>query len=438
MKALIIAAGRGKRIKPLSGDRPKPLVKLLGLSLIERIILSAREAGIKEFLVVTGYQGHQIRDSLGTGSSYNVKIEYIENPDWKRGNALSVLKAKEHLLKENFLLLMGDHIFEHTIVKELKGLRLEGVDAALVVDKNPAEYLDMEDATKVTVKEDRIVNLGKGLSDFDAVDCGIFLCTPKVFDELEGAVEEGKETLTEGMKRIASKGRLKAVDSKGRFWMDIDTTEAFRKAEEILCSRLIKPTDGFISRKLNRPLSLRITRYLVNTSLKPNTISFISFGVCLISAFFLSIGSYISTLIGGLFVQLSSVIDGCDGEVARLKYQASEYGAWLDAVLDRYADAIIILGIVLGLWKYQEGLETWIVGYTALIGSFVNSYTATKFDALVKRRKKGHWRFGRDTRLFLIMLGAIMNQLYYLLLTLAILTNLVSFRRLYIMRGISH
>jgi|Deesub1362B_J571_1020462.scaffolds.fasta_scaffold00125_2 CDP-L-myo-inositol myo-inositolphosphotransferase len=437
MKALIIAAGRGKRIRPLSGDRPKPLVKLLGLSLIERIILSAREAGIKEFVVVIGYQGHKIREALGTGSNYNVKIEYIENPDWKRGNAISVLKAREHL-KENFILLMGDHIFEHTIVKELKGLKLEGADVALVVDKTPAEYLDMEDATKVTVEGDRVVNLGKTLSEFDAIDCGIFLCTPKVFDKLEEAIKEGRETLTEGMQTIASKGRLLAVDSKGRFWMDIDTAEALKKAEEILCSKLIKPTDGFISRKLNRPLSLRITRYLVNTSLRPNTISFISFGFCLISAFFLSIGSYISTLIGGLFVQLSSVIDGCDGEVARLKYQASDYGAWLDSVLDRYADAIIILGIVLGLWKYQEGLETWLVGYTALIGSFVNSYTATKFDALVKRRKKAHWRFGRDTRLFLIMLGAIVNQLYYLLFTLAIITNLVSFRRLYVMKSISH
>ncbi len=69
-----------------------------------------------------------------------------------------------------------------------------------------------------------------------------------------------------------------------------------------------------------------------------------SFIVGLFGALIFYFGDYIFLVIGGLLVQLSSIIDGCDGEVARLKLIESKYGGWFDAVMDRYADAIIILG----------------------------------------------------------------------------------------------
>jgi len=97
MKALIIAAGKGSRLKSLTIVEPKPLIQLLGLSLIERIILTARQAGIDEFVIVIGYLEEKIKDKLGDGKRYGVKITYIENLEWQRGNGVSVLKVKEFL-----------------------------------------------------------------------------------------------------------------------------------------------------------------------------------------------------------------------------------------------------------------------------------------------------------------------------------------------------
>jgi len=120
MKALIIAAGKGGRFGGLIKDGPKPLVRLLGLSLISRVILTAKQAGIDEFVVVVGYLGEKIRAKLGDGGKLGVKITYIQNTNWETGNGVSVLKAKE-LLKEEFVLLMADHIFDNRILRELIG-----------------------------------------------------------------------------------------------------------------------------------------------------------------------------------------------------------------------------------------------------------------------------------------------------------------------------
>lgn len=121
--------------------------------------------------------------------------------------------------------------------------------------------------------------------------------------------------------------------------------------------------------------------------------------------------------------------------MARLKFQQTDYGAWFDAVLDRYADGLIILGMVYGWWGLHGGVEIWIIGFVALIGSFMNSYTAIKYDVIFMKSKKANIRFGRDIRLFLIMVGALFNQIYYALLILGILVNAESIRRLHLLRN---
>ena len=79
MKALIIAAGQGSRLGDSTGDKPKPLVRLLGLSLIERVVLTAKEAGINEFVVTVGYLEHEIKANLGDGKRLGVRIDYVES-----------------------------------------------------------------------------------------------------------------------------------------------------------------------------------------------------------------------------------------------------------------------------------------------------------------------------------------------------------------------
>ena len=111
MKALIITAGRGSRFNEITKDTPKALIPLLGLSLIERVIFTTKEAGIREYVIVVGYLGEKIKAILGNGDRFRVKINYIENEEWQKSNGLSVLKAKE-LLNDyyNFLVICKGRI----------------------------------------------------------------------------------------------------------------------------------------------------------------------------------------------------------------------------------------------------------------------------------------------------------------------------------------
>ena len=117
MRAVLLAAGAGERLRP-QFKRPKPLVRLLGLSLIERNILFLRQCGVNEFVIITGCYDDEIQNHLGNGDSLGVQIKYLHNPDWKLGNGVSAHTfRKEYQRGEKFILMMSDHIFEPDALK---------------------------------------------------------------------------------------------------------------------------------------------------------------------------------------------------------------------------------------------------------------------------------------------------------------------------------
>ena len=433
MKALILAAGQGIRQKE-NGDS-KPLIPLLGLNFIERVILTAKKSGIKEFQIIIGYKGKRIKNKLGNGEKLGVNIDYIYNDEWRKGNGISVLKAKNYL-QEPFILLMADHLFDYKILFALQQQTIEDDECILCVDKNHHKYLDVDDATKVFIEDGLIKDINKQLNHHNAIDTGIFLCTPVIFDALEESINRGNESLSAGIKILASRHKMKAFDISDKYWIDVDDDSALKNAKSFLLEKLKKNTDGPISRILNRPISIKISELLLKTNITPNQISLISFIFGLFGALFFYFGDYVFLVIGGILVHLSSIIDGCDGEVARLKLIESKYGGWFDAVMDRYADAIIIFGMVHGHWILHNDITIWTIGFMALMGSFLNSYTADKYDAIFRKEKNtiNGMRMGRDVRLFLIFIGALSNQILITLVILAIISNFESIRRLIVLR----
>ncbi|GBE27982.1 bifunctional IPC transferase and DIPP synthase [bacterium BMS3Bbin03] len=432
MKALILAAGLGKRQKE-NGDS-KPLIPLLGLSFIERVILTAKKSGIKEFQIVIGYKGKRIQKYLGNGEKLGVNVDYIYNDEWRKGNGISVLKAKDYIQKP-FILLMADHLFDYKILLALQKQTIEDDGCILCVDKDHHKYLDVDDATKVLIEESQIKDIGKQLDDYNGIDTGIFLCTPAIFDALEVSIRNGNDSLSAGIKALAKRHKMKAFDISDKYWLDVDDNGALKNAKSLLFEKLKKNTDGPVSRILNRPISSKISELLLKTNITPNQISLISFILGFFGALFFYFGNYIYLVIGGLLVQLSSIIDGCDGEVARLKLVETEYGGWFDSVLDRYADAIIIFGMIHGHWLLHNDIIIWTVGFIALMGSFLNSYTADKYDVIFRKRiKVNRMRMGRDVRLFLIFIGALSNQILITLAILAVISNFEAIRRLVVLR----
>ncbi|MBW2062976.1 MAG: NTP transferase domain-containing protein [Deltaproteobacteria bacterium] len=432
MKCLIIAAGKGSRL--YQKGNPKPLVPILGVPLIERVIRSALEAGMDDFYVVTGFKGEKVRlflDDLAL--KRHTKITHVINEAWEEGNALSVLKAEKHL-KEKFVLLMADHLFDVDILKDLKGQPLGEGEIALAVDLDTSNCLArLDDVTKVEFKEEKVVNIGKNIKEFNAFDTGIFLSSPVIFQGIKESISKsGDSALSSAVRLLASRGRVKAFKTQGKFWVDVDDPEALDKAEDYLLRHLKgKPADGPVARYINRPLSLRISRHLAKTPVTPNQISLAAFLISLLAAALFMVGGYITLALGGLLAQLASIVDGCDGEISRLKFQASPFGGWFDAVLDRYADAFLLFGLTWHAYGKNPQDAVMAVGFLAIIGSFMLSYTADKYDGLMRERiKPGRsLRLGRDMRLFLIFLGALLNLPFLTLIIIAVIMNAETVRR---------
>lgn len=428
-KCLIIAAGRGSRLA--SGGLPKPLFRLLGLSLIERALVNATRAGLTEFVVVTGYQSDRVTASLDRlAKRRGLNITHVVNEKWDGGNGLSVLAAREAIGDDTFVLLMADHLVDVSLLSGLRDAELEAGEVCLAIDSNLLNPLvDLDDVTKVRTRDGQLEAIGKNLEHYDAFDTGCFLCSADLFSALDQARnQEGDESLSAGIAFLAERGKMRVHDIGDAFWIDVDDARAAARAEGALIAGLPKLGDGPISRNLNRPLSIRITRRLIDRSISPNQISLFCFALGLVAAGLFAVGGTLWLAVGGLLAQTASVLDGCDGEVARLRLEESEFGGWFDAVLDRYTDAFLLFGLTWHVFfSAGGGPFALFVGFMAITGSFLVSYTADKYDGLMKTRfQRGEslgFRIGRDLRVVMIALGAVFNLPLLALSLIALVMN---------------
>ena len=231
-ECLILAAGNGSRIASVSGGAPKPLVPLRGIPLLEHVITSCQEAGITRFVIVVGYRADQIRRWFAERSFEGISVTLIENPDYHKANGVSALAAKDEL-HNPFLLLMSDHIFEPKTAKALAQQPLGDGEVILAVDHNVDSVFDLDDATKVKCDANHIADIGKDLAHYNALDTGMFLCSPALFDRLEAAKRDGNCSLSDGMRQLVREQKLKAFDIGDAHWQDVDSPEALAYAEDI-------------------------------------------------------------------------------------------------------------------------------------------------------------------------------------------------------------
>jgi len=229
-QCLILAAGKGTRLRKASHGLPKPLVHFRGKPILEHIILGAHQAGINRFVIVVGYGSELIRRWFNNRFRGKVSVTWVENPDYEKQNGVSALKAKKEL-HENFLLLMADHVFQPQTARVMLAQPLSPGEVILAVDTNIDEVFDLDDATKVRRQGDHIVDIGKEIVSFDGLDTGMFLCSPALFDTLESVVKNGNCSLSDGMRQLAQHRSLRALDIGEAGWQDLDTPEALAHAE---------------------------------------------------------------------------------------------------------------------------------------------------------------------------------------------------------------
>jgi choline kinase len=230
---VILAAGNGDRFANRTKDS-KLLHPLLGQPLLLRTLASAHDAGIESAIVVLGYQADRVRSLVERGAPPALSISFAYNPAWRLENGVSVAAARPLVDRHRFALLMGDHLFDPRVLRRLLNASIAGGESVLAVDARPSAPEIAVEATKVLRIGSRIVAIGKDLSEYDALDTGMFVCAPSIFDALEAAQSQGDTTLSGGIRELARRGLMRAHDIGDARWCDIDTVSDLEAAESAL------------------------------------------------------------------------------------------------------------------------------------------------------------------------------------------------------------
>ena len=197
--------------------------------------------------------------------------------------------------------------------------------------------------------------------------------------------------------------------------------------------------DGIVSRYLNRPLSRPAARALASTPVTPNTVTAFTLLLACVAGAALAFGWNIA---GGIGIQLVSVVDGVDGELARLKNLATRFGEVFDAVTDRYADAVMLAGMTVYAARFESHPHAETVGILALAGALTVSYSRARIEAdlgsepaLASGRMDSVFGLAsRDVRSLVAAVGAVAGQCWWTLIVLATISSLTVAWRLFYLR----
>ena len=432
--AVILAAGKGERISNTDEFVAKPLIKIFDVSLIERSIKNLiNNLNVKKIYIVTGFNHEEINDhlvKLKNKLSLNVEVVFAKN--WEKGNGASFLAILDKMNHQQFYLLMADHLFNNEFYNAISKYKMNN-KSYLIISRTLSSLNDFNDATKVNVVDDKINDIGKSINDNNAFDTGFFILNSDEFNNVNKLSVREKLSLSEVIQELVQQKKLYFIEVPEDSWFDIDTSQDLTKAKNYLLNNSSsKINDGSISKYINRPISQWMTSKIIDYPLTPNQISIAVFFISVFSGLIISIEGYFFLLLGALLAQLSSILDGCDGEIARLKLLESKFGGWFDRVLDRYSDLFILMGLTFHTYFIHKTLTVFFIGFIVVGGKIISSYTAFVYDTVVSAHN--NFRIGRDLIIFIILIGAVLNIPYITLVVLAFIMNAEVCKRLWILK----
>lgn len=233
-RAIVLAAGTGSRLGEPRTDLPKPLRRVAGVPLLVRVLRTLQSVGIREAVVVTGFEGDQVRRALMSEPSLGLSLMFATNDQYLKKNGVSLLAAAEYVDRE-CILTMSDHLYSPELVYRLLAAELPEEHCALAVDRDIERCFDLDDATKVRSRAGKIVEIGKELESYDALDTGVFRVGPALLRELALAeARQGDCSLSDGVQALSRQGKFHAVDVGDVRWIDVDTPPALERAEAML------------------------------------------------------------------------------------------------------------------------------------------------------------------------------------------------------------
>jgi phosphatidylglycerophosphate synthase len=315
-----------------------PLSRVGTLPILLRTILAAQKAGAKRIMVVADpITKRKVQRALFFTGRLPESVEWIEAAaETSLSQRLLLIASKAP--SERFVLVDGNRTYHPSLLK--KAAEWKGGSAALALTSG--DQLAGIFALPVEM-----------IRDF--AQCCLIQA---------GTLEELHASLTE----MHSVTNLAAPEEQ---WQRVNTLEDRLSAERKLDRWLVKPTDGIYAR-LNRRMSIPISRQLIKFPITPNMVSIFTLGVGIASAGFFAYGGYWSTLLGAFLCLCASILDGSDGEVARLKLQESDFGCWLETICDYAFYLFLLVGMTIGQWR-SSGTRTYLAyGGLLLFGALAS------------------------------------------------------------------
>nr|CAA9252450.1 Mannose-1-phosphate guanylyltransferase / Phosphomannomutase [uncultured Armatimonadetes bacterium] len=243
MKAVVMAGGEGTRLRPLTSNRPKPLVPIINKPIAQHIIEHLKRAGITDIVITLYYLAEEIQGFFGDGSEHGVNIVYsIE--DTPLGTAGSVRKAWEHLKDDTFIIVSGDALTDIDIPRALEYHRKNQSEATLVLQhvENPLEF-----GVVITDDDGRIRRFlekpswGEVFSD--TVNTGMYIIEPQVLDLMdEGRNYDWSQDI---FPRMLAEGKPLFGYIMEEYWTDVGSLQQYRQAQyEVLRGKTSLPIPG--------------------------------------------------------------------------------------------------------------------------------------------------------------------------------------------------
>ena len=227
MKAVILAAGEGKRMHPLTYTRPKVMVPLAGKPILEHLVLEIKEAGIRDFIFVVGYRDEAIRDRFGHGERWGVNIDYVTQR--RQLGTADALRTLSGLIDDNFLLANGDAL-----------IRREDIRQIISRDINTIGLVELENATDmgvVEVAEGKVIQIHEKVKHppTKLVNAGIYLLTPEIFSAISATHKSsrGEYELTDSLQLLIEWGIPLSYEMIAS-WINTYPWDLLRANEELL------------------------------------------------------------------------------------------------------------------------------------------------------------------------------------------------------------
>ncbi|AGB15646.1 Nucleoside-diphosphate-sugar pyrophosphorylase family protein [Halovivax ruber XH-70] len=216
--AVVLAAGEGRRLAPLTHRRPKPMVPVANRPLLEHVVSAIAEADVDRIVLVVGHRQERIRTHFGDGDAWNVAIEYVEQPT-RLGTAHAVAQA-EGAVDGPFLVLNGDRIVDADLIRQVRERLL--AEGGPVVSVTPSDR--PSDYGVVTLDGDRVASIEEkphAAASSSLINAGVYGFPPAIFDAIrETPQEAGELGIPTTLARAVETGSISAVRYRGT-WLDV-------------------------------------------------------------------------------------------------------------------------------------------------------------------------------------------------------------------------